>query len=917
MPLRIFFYQNLFSLNLLCTFARQNQSGAVMTNQNQETERSLSQDESMREELERYRAISEIMYEGICVHENGIIVHVNRAFCEMFGYSFDEVTGKNIMEFAAPESKELLRKNAFETLSEEPYQDFGLRKDGTRFPTEVYARTVSIKDKQFRVAVVRDLTRRYEAEKALRDSERKHRHLMRQAPDAVFVRNRDGQIVDINEQACKLTGYAREELLKKTIADLLTPDTLVHISEQWQELNNGNILINESPMKRKDGNWIDTEASLIKFEEDKVLVIVRDISKRKFAERALAEHLRKYESCLSTVEGIVWEVSLNPAKFTFVSEQVERILGYPIERWLESMDFWRERVHTDDRERVFAQIDCAIESKEPCSVEFRIIAADDRTVWLRGRIAVEVNNETAVALRGVVVEYTKEHLAQEQLRKFNQMMSDSQQIAQWGSFDIEIDDEGNLTKDAIWSDEFYRILGLTPQHKNISFETFFSFVHPNDKERVYAKITKALQEGKSSSGVYRIIRTDGQIRHLITQGSVIKDKDGKPLRLVGAMHDLTEQEETEIALRESEARYRAFIKNSSEGIFRYDIEPPMPIDLPKEEQISYLLKHGIMRECNEIAAGMQGFSSADEILGLSYGEIVKRRGENTYNAGRDFVYSNYRVVDAETTSMDEGDAKRYFRINLIGEVADGKLIRGWATQRDVTMRRRAELKLEATSQHLRALSARVLAAREEEGTRIAREIHDELGTALTGLRWDLEWIEQKLKGSSDVTTANTIQEKVKLAEELIDNTIGVVRRISSELRPKLLDNLGLIAAIDWYAKDFQNRTGIVCNTESTLEDVELKREKATAIFRIFQEILTNILRHSEATTIKMNMEIKDDDFILEVKDNGKGITEEEQQGADSLGILGMKERAYLIGGEIFIDGQDGKGTTVRVSVPIK
>lgn len=888
-----------------------------MTNQNQKTERSLSQDESMREELERYRAISEIMYEGICVHENGIIVHVNRAFCEMFGYSFDEVTGKNIMEFAAPESKELLRKNAFETLSEVPYQDFGLRKDGTQFPTEVYARTVSIKDKQFRVAVVRDLTQQRETEKALRDSERKYRHLMRQAPDAVFVRNRDGQIIDINEQTCKLTGYAREELLKKTIVDLLTPDTLVRISEQWEELDNGNILINESPMKRKDGRWIDTEASLIKFEEDKVLVIARDISKRKQAERALDEHLQKYESCLGTVDGIVWEVSLNPAKFTFVSEQVERILGYPVERFLESMDFWRERVHTDDRERVFAQIDCAIESKEPCSVEFRIIAADGQTVWLRGRIAVEVNNETATALRGVIVEYTKEHLAQEQLRKFNQMLSDSQQIAQWGSFEWDLDENYNITGKNIWSDELYRIYGMEPQERNFTYEEFLSFINPNDKDYIHEKNMQAIREGKPILSERRIIRPNGQHRHLITRSSVIKDSNGKPVRLVGATHDMTEQKETEVALRKSEARYRAFIKNSSEGIFRYDIEPPMPIDLPKEEQIGYLLKHGIMRECNEIAAGMQGFNSVDEILGLSYGEIVERRGENTYKAGYAFINSNYRLIDVETTSTDEGDAKRYFRLNLIGEVADGKLIRGWATQREVTKRRRAELKLENTTEHLRALSARVLAAREEEGTRIAREIHDELGTALTGLRWDLEWIEQKLKGSSDVTTANTIQEKVKLAKELIDNTIGVVRRISSELRPKLLDNLGLIAAIDWYAKDFQNRTGIVCNTDSTLEDVELSREKAIAIFRIFQEILTNILRHSEATIIEMSMEIKDDDFILEVKDNGKGITEEEQQGVNSLGILGMKERAYLIGGEIFIDGQNGKGTVVRVSVPIK
>ncbi len=152
--------------------------------------------------------------------------------------------------------------------------------------------------------------------------------------------------------------------------------------------------------------------------------------------------------------------------------------------------------------------------------------------------------------------------------------------------------------------------------------------------------------------------------------------------------------------------------------------------------------------------------------------------------------------------------------------------------------------------------------------------------------------------------------------KLADTAFSAIRRIASELRPTILDDLGLMAAIEWQAQQFQARTGIVCHCECSLEEVELNDEQSTAVFRILQEALTNVLRHAQATRVDIKINKEKGHFVLSVSDNGKGITNDEKLDQHSLGILGMRERAHLIGGEIEIKGEKGKGTVVVVRVPI-
>jgi len=230
-------------------------------------------------------------------------------------------------------------------------------------------------------------------------------------------------------------------------------------------------------------------------------------------------------------------------------------------------------------------------------------------------------------------------------------------------------------------------------------------------------------------------------------------------------------------------------------------------------------------------------------------------------------------------------------------------------------RKRTEEKLRSSFNLLRTLSRRLEGIREEERARIARELHDELGVGLTCFKIDLSRILAMMGdvvGSKESAKADA---KIRSMIDDVDATITSVQRIVTELRPAMLDDLGLVAAIEWQAQDFQRRTGIICRCTAGEEDIHIDRERATVVFRICQEALTNVARHARATHVTIRFEEQIDALLLEVHDNGGGIPQEKIGAPDSLGLLGMRERAALFGGQIDIVGRPGEGTRIMLRLP--
>jgi signal transduction histidine kinase len=322
------------------------------------------------------------------------------------------------------------------------------------------------------------------------------------------------------------------------------------------------------------------------------------------------------------------------------------------------------------------------------------------------------------------------------------------------------------------------------------------------------------------------------------------------------------------------------------------------------ELASLFPRERIIASCTYPLATIRGDEIFDVVRTHQFA-IARRQGEWEIIETPELIQAK-----AEITSLNEELEQRVIERTKELRATNQEL------RREITERNRAEERLRATSEQLRKLSASLQSAIEEERTHIARELHDELGSALTSLRWGLDEIGGMLSSTRSSAEIAKVPPKIATLTTLIDATFETVRRISSELRPGILDEAGLVAAIEWAAKQFESRTGIICRFESSVENVHLSREQSTAIFRIFQEALTNILRHAQATRVETTIKEAAGKFVLTIIDNGRGLTASELSGSESLGLLGMRERAHLIGGEITIKGTEGLGTVITVRVPL-
>jgi len=353
--------------------------------------------------------------------------------------------------------------------------------------------------------------------------------------------------------------------------------------------------------------------------------------------------------------------------------------------------------------------------------------------------------------------------------------------------------------------------------------------------------------------------------------------------------------EASAELRKSEERYRDLFENAKDATYVHDLS-------------------GRYTSVNRAAEKLTGYTRA-EILGKKFVEFVAPDQMEivSKHLSQKLVDHGETAYECEVVTKDGRRVVVEVESHLIFK--DGAAVAVQGTARDITERRAAEEKVKATSEQLRALSARLQSAREEERSSIAREIHDELGSALTSLRWDLETIERDFSEFGKQSQVPVLRKKITAMLEVTDTTLNIVRRVASELRPSVLDDFGLVVAIRWQARKFGDRTGIVVRCDCPADNVDLNQEQSTAVFRIFQEALTNILRHANATRVDVTMVEEAGAFVLTIRDNGRGIADDEKSGQRSIGILGMRERAHLVGGEMDISGVAGEGTAITVRLP--
>lgn len=307
--------------------------------------------------------------------------------------------------------------------------------------------------------------------------------------------------------------------------------------------------------------------------------------------------------------------------------------------------------------------------------------------------------------------------------------------------------------------------------------------------------------------------------------------------------------------------------------------------------------------------GESYLKTCDAVTGVEAGDAQE------FAAGIRAVLSGRRDDFRMEYRCDSPSERRWFigRVTRFGGEGPTRLA---VVHTNITERKQAEDELRRSHQQLRALAARVEAVREEERTRVAREIHDVLAQELTRLKMDIVWLKRRLAPPLDPDQQKAVGERLAVMTTVTDTAIQTVQKIATELRPVVLDSLGLCAAVEWQARDFQARTGIVCVATVPERDLAVDRNRSTAMFRVMQEGLTNVLRHARATRVEVILSAEEDQLILRLQDNGCGIPPEKLQDPRSIGLVGMRERALLLEGHFEIRSQPGAGATLEMTLPL-
>ena len=371
-----------------------------------------------------------------------------------------------------------------------------------------------------------------------------------------------------------------------------------------------------------------------------------------------------------------------------------------------------------------------------------------------------------------------------------------------------------------------------------------------------------------------------------------RDPGGAIVAVVGIVRDVSERRRAQEALALREAFLRGMLDNFPHMVWF------------KDPQGKFLV-------VNQPFADAAGKARPEELVGLDDFAIWPHDLAAGYVADDQEVLRTRQQKQVEEQINERGELRwvETFKSPVVD--ASGQVIGTTGLGHDITQRRRLQDEQRRSREQLRALAAHVESVREQERVRIAREIHDELGQSLTCMGMDLAFLDKQIDPQNREAAA-----RVAALVELVKDTIRCVRRISSELRPSILDDLGLGAAIEWLAHDVEARTQIVCTVEVP-EDLALPTELATPLFRICQEALTNVTRHAQASRVGIRVVCTDQQLSLVVQDNGRGITDEEIQRHGSLGLLGMKERVALLGGTLEVKGHPDQGTTLAIDMPFR
>ncbi|MDR4479199.1 MAG: PAS domain S-box protein [Nitrospira sp.] len=745
------------------------------------------------------------------------------------------------------------------------------------------------------VAVFRDITAAKRTDEALRDSQERYRLLVTKASDIIYRTDASGRFTFVNPVAMRIMKYAEPELLGRRFIELIHPD-----HQPAAERFYGRQFVRKQPSTyyeflalAKDGSevWIGQNVQVL-LEQGTVVgfqAVARDITDRKRAEEARLESEERLRSIVqSTGDAIILMDTRGQVAFwnsgaeTTFGYTAEEMLGQSVTRIIPQR---LREAHQRGVERVAAAGRLTLQAD---MFELIGLRKDGTEFPLEFSLAAWTA-KSALFITGIIRDISERRQAESALRdseeRFRAIMDNSPAL-------IFIKDLAGRYLQA--NRQFEIISHLSPG--DLAGKTDEEVFPPEQAAAFRDNDRQVLETGAPMKFEESVLHDDGLHTSIVVKFPLL-NAQGRCYALCGIATDITDRKRAEEARQQLAQDRLLLLESTGEGIYGID-------------------RQGRCTFINSAAARMLGYLS-EELLGQDMHERIH------YSFPDGTAYSNAACRIQETLERGRGqkvDDEVYWRkdgtafqieYSSFPVLEQDRIIGAVVVFLDITERKLVEQQLMLSHDQLRKLTARLESVREEERILIAREIHDELGQALTGVKLDLWQLRDQLS-----VVAPTSLKRLESITTLVDGTIQSVQRIATELRPVVLDQLGLIPAIEWQAHEFQTRTGIQCTLDVYLRTVTLSHAGSTAMFRIFQEILTNVARHARASVVHITLQEQAGSLVLEVRDNGRGVTDAELADPHSLGLVGMRERALLLGGEIIFTGRSGTGTAVRVRIPL-
>ncbi len=822
------------------------------------------------------------------------IVEANQRAETLLGANRKDLIGQPLARFIAAEDKGTFHRHYLEVLRTGMRQtcEVRLRKEAG-VSHWVYFESLAVHDEpghitHWRTALL-DVSDRKRAEDEVRHSETFISSILENLPDMIFVKEaKDLRFVRLNKAGEDLLGYLRGELMGKNDYDFFPHDEADFFTAKDREvLACGRLLdIPQEPIQTRSGEvrYLHTKKIPIVGKDGTpqyLLGISEDITDRRRVEQAL--RLAKF-SMDRAADAVYW---VDPqAKVLDVNEAASLMLGY-------------------SKEELCAMTVHDLNPNFQADMWPGFWAETKR----RGTIVLETAHRAKNG-RLIPVEVSVNHLSHEGkeyhcafVRDITERKRAGEELRESeGRLRAILDNSPGMVflKDAEGrylhiNRQFERAFHMTREH--VVGKTDEAIFVPEQAAAFRANDLRVFQAGVPLEFEEIAMHDDGPHTSIVSKFPLYGG-DGKPYALCGITTDITDRKRVEEALRLSEERYRSIFENAVEGIFQTTPE-------------------GKYAAANPALARMYGYDSPEDLIA----GISNIATEVYVDPGRRDEFVRLMQEQGEISGFEalvyRKDGSFIWISESVRAVRDpsGVLVGYEGTVENITERKLAEERLRATLDQVRTLSGRLATVQEEERTRIARELHDELGVGLTCLKIDLSRLTTIVGDGVSADARANLDDKVRLMIEQIDTTIVSVQRLVTELRPTVLDDLGLVAAIEWQCQDFQKRTGIPCTAVTSADDIVMEPERATALFRICQEALVNTARHAKATAVTIKLESRSDFLQLVVADNGVGIPDAKVSDRRSLGLLGMKERVALFGGEITIQGNPGKGTTVTACLP--